>query len=287
MCRIPIVVLLFVASFTPALRAQSTSASLAGRVTDPSKARIAGAKVIAINAGTNISNEATTNAAGEYYLRSLVPGTYRIEVEKTGFRKLIKPDVILHVQDALNLDFELPAGTASESVTVEGGAPLLNTESASVSTLIDNRFVGNMPLNGRSFRALINLTPGVVLVPTNFFEEGQFSVNGQRPDANYFMVDGVSANLGTPVSSFGQGGTGQLPATNALWRLQQSGFAGCVAGIPDPDFDLRSRVWTHARCADFSGDKIRHQRAVLQSAPGLVLSMPRGGRMNLAFPTTS
>ncbi len=89
--------------------AQSTNASLAGRVTDPSKARIAGAHVVAINAGTNVSDEATTNAAGEYYLRSLVPGTYRIEVGKPGFRKLIKPDVILHVQDALDIDFEMPS----------------------------------------------------------------------------------------------------------------------------------------------------------------------------------
>src|ERR1700757_4200607 len=118
----------------------------------------------------------------------------------------------------------MPVGAASESVTVEGGAPLLNTESASVSTLIDNRFVENMPLNGRSFSALIDLTPGVVLVPNNFYEEGQFSVNGQRPDANYFTVDGVSANLGTPVASFGQGGTGQLPATNAF-----GGFSNLVS----------------------------------------------------------
>jgi hypothetical protein len=224
MCRVPIVALLFFASFTPVLRAQSTSASLAGRVTDPSKARIADAKVAAINAGTNVRDEATTNGAGEYYLPSLLPATYRIEVEKPGFKKLIRPGVILHAQDALDIDFEMPVGAASESVTVEGGAPLLNTESASVSTLIDNRFVENMPLNGRSFGSLIDLTPGVVLVPTNFFEEGQFSVNGQRPDANYFMVDGVSANFGTPVSSFGQGGTGQLPATDAF-----DGFSNLVS----------------------------------------------------------
>src|SRR5207245_7560718 len=82
----------------------------------------------------------------------------------------------------------------------------------------------NMPLNGRSFSALIDLTPGVVLVPNNFFEEGQFSMNGQRPDANYFLIDGVSANLGTPVASFGQGGTGQLPATNAF-----GGFSNLVS----------------------------------------------------------
>ena len=100
------------------LCAQSTNASLAGRVTDPSKARISGAKVVAINAGTNVSDEATTNAAGEYYLRSLVPGTYRIEVEKPGFKKLIKPDVILHVQDALDIDFEMPVGSASLEITL-------------------------------------------------------------------------------------------------------------------------------------------------------------------------
>jgi Carboxypeptidase regulatory-like domain/TonB dependent receptor-like, beta-barrel len=260
MCRVPIIVLLFVASFTPVLRAQSTSASLAGRVTDPSKARIAGAKVAAINAATNVSDEATTNAAGEYYLRSLVLGTYRIEVEKPGFKKLIRPGVILHVQDALDIDFEMPVGGASESVTVEGGAPLLNTESASVSTLVDNRFVEDMPLNGRSFSALIDLTPGVVLVPNNFFEEGQFSVNGQRPDANYFTVDGVSANLGTPVSSFGQGGIGQLPATNAFgglsnlvsldalqeFRIQTSTFAPEFGRTPGAQISVVTKSGTHA-----------------------------------------
>src|ERR1700758_281301 len=260
MCRVPIIVLLFVASFTAVLRAQSTSASLAGRVSDPSKARIAGAKVAAISAATNVSDEATTNAAGEYYLRSLIPGAYRIEVEKPGFRKVIRPGVILHVQDALDIDFEMPVGATSESVTVEGGTPLLNTESASVSTLIDNRFVENMPLNGRSFSALIDLTPGVALVPNNFFEEGQFSVNGQRPDANYFTVDGVSANLGTPVSRFGQGGTGQLPATNAFggfsnlvsldalqeFRIQTSTFAPEFGRTPGAQVSVVTKSGTNA-----------------------------------------
>ena len=181
-------------------------------------------------------------------------------MEKPGFKKLIKPDVILHVQDALDIDFEMPVGAASESVTVEGDAPLLNTESASVSTVIDNRFVENMPLNGRSLSALIGLTPGVVLAPNNFFEEGKFSVNGQRPLANYFTVDGVSANLGTPRFQFGSGRDWPASGNERVWRLQQSGLAGCVAGISDPDFDPRSEVWTHCWSAGFSGDKILDQR---------------------------
>ena len=71
-------------------------------------------------------------AAGEYYLLNLPPGPYRLEIEKPGFKKVTKPDVILHVQDVLAIDFELTLGSASETITVEGGAPLVNTESAVV-----------------------------------------------------------------------------------------------------------------------------------------------------------
>jgi hypothetical protein len=201
------------------LRAQSTSASLTGRVTDPLKAAIADAKIAAIRNEMNMRYETASNDSGEYHLADLLPGSYRIEVEKSGFSKLIKPDVVLHVQDALAIDFAMTIGSVANSITVEGGAPLLGVSDATVGTLIDNRFVENLPLNGRSFSSLIDLTPGVVLVPNNFFEEGQFSVNGQSPDANYFTVEGVSANLGSPVSSFGQGGTGQLPATSAFGGL--------------------------------------------------------------------
>ena len=246
-------------SFTFVLYAQSTNASLTGRITDPTKALIVGARITAISVGTDLRYEARSNGAGEYYLPNLPPGRFRVEVEKPGFKKLIKPDVVLHVQDALEINFAMSVGPASESITVEGGAPLLDVSGATVSTLIDNRFVENMPLNGRSFSSLIDLTPGVVLVPTNSFEQGQFSVNGQRPDANYFMVDGVSANLGAPVSSFGQGGTGQLPATSALggmnnlvsldalqeFRIQTSTFAPEFGRTPGAQVAVVSKGGTN------------------------------------------
>ena len=101
--------------------AQSTNAGLTGRVTDPSEALIADAEVAAIGAGTNVRYSTDTNAAGEYYLANLPPGSYRIEIEKPGFRKLIRPDVILHVQDALEIDLEMTLGAASETITVEAG----------------------------------------------------------------------------------------------------------------------------------------------------------------------
>lgn len=105
---VPALAFLFLVSFPSVLRAQSTNASLAGRITDPSKAVIPDAKVAAIHAGTNIRYETRTNAAGEYCLANLPPGPFRVEVEKSGFKKLIKADVVLHVQDALAIDFELP-----------------------------------------------------------------------------------------------------------------------------------------------------------------------------------
>src|SRR6266404_2867191 len=177
---------LFLVFSSSVLLAQSTNASLTGRITDPSKGAIADAKIGAVRAGANIRYETTTNTSGEYYLANLPPGLYQIEIEKPGFKKLIKPDVILHVQDALAIDFEMAVGSASESITVD-------TASATVSTVVDRTFVESLPLNGRSFQTLILLTPGVVVTATAFDDQGQFSVNGQRADANYFTVDGVSA----------------------------------------------------------------------------------------------
>ena len=93
------------------------------RTADPSKAVIVDAKVAAISATTNVRYQTTTNGSGEYYLANLTPGPYRLEIEKPGFKKLIKPDVILHVQDVLDIDIEMAVGSASDSITVEAGAP--------------------------------------------------------------------------------------------------------------------------------------------------------------------
>jgi hypothetical protein len=205
---------LLLLSLSSALHAQSTNASASGRVTDASRAVIVDVKLVAINTDTNLNlrRETTTNAAGEYYLTNLSPGSYRFELDKPSFRRLIKPDVILHVQDAVALDFELAVGSLTESITVEAGAPLVNTQSGTVNTIVDRTFVESLPLNGRSFQPLIAMTPGVVLTPASASSPGQFSVNGQRPDANYFMVDGVSANVGVVIGTgLGVQGAGAAP----------------------------------------------------------------------------
>jgi Carboxypeptidase regulatory-like domain/TonB dependent receptor len=257
--RLAVFAFLILASFTCA-RAQSTNASLSGRITDTAKALIVDARVAAISEETNVSYEAVSDDSGAYHLGSLRPGLYRLEIEKTGFKKLIKPQVRLHVQDNLEIDFELTVGAISETVTVEGGAPLVNSESGTVSTVIDRRFVDNLPLNGRTFQTLIGLTPGVVVTATRFDDQGQFSVNGQRADANYFTVDGVSANFGvTGLLQMVQTASGALPAlsasggTNSLvsvdamqeFRIQTSSFAPEFGRTPGAQVSIVTRSGTN------------------------------------------
>ena len=253
--------LLACVSFFPcALWAQSTNASVSGRVTDPSKAVIPEAKVAAVNAGTSFSYETVTNSSGEYFLTNLPPGTYRLEVEKVGFKKLIRADVELHVQDALAMDFALTIGSAEDTIVVEAAAPVVNTESATVSTLVNQTFVENLPLNGESFQTLILLTPGTVVTATTFDDQGQFSVNGQRADANYFTVDGVSANFGVTgyfplVQTAGgalpalsaQGGTNSLVSVEAMqeFRVQTSSFAPEFGRTPGGQISIATRSGTN------------------------------------------
>src|SRR5215510_14552281 len=135
----------FLVAFTASVVfAQSANASLTGRLTDTAKALIVDAKVAVIKSDTNVLYETTTNSLGQYHLANLPPGSYRIEIEKSGFKKLIKPNVVLHVQDALEIDFEMALGAPSETITVEAGAPLVNTESGTVSTVIDRTLVENL-----------------------------------------------------------------------------------------------------------------------------------------------
>src|SRR6267378_4526121 len=141
-------------AFCLSLRAQDPNATVSGRVLDPSGAVVPVIQVRVINDATNIDYSTVTNDAGIYSIPSVPPGKYHIQISKNGFKNMVKPDVILHVQDALTINFTLEIGAGSESVTVEGGAPLINAENAAVSTVIDRNFAENLPLNGRSFNTL-------------------------------------------------------------------------------------------------------------------------------------
>jgi hypothetical protein len=142
--------------------AQSTSATIGGGVTDVSGKFIVDAEIIIANDETGVIYSVKTNGLGMYLVPILPPGHYHVQVSKQGFKTIIKPDVILNVQSAEALNFSLPVGAQSESITIEAASSPINTTDGSVSTVIDRKFVENIPLNGRSFQNLISLTPGTV-----------------------------------------------------------------------------------------------------------------------------
>jgi hypothetical protein len=187
-----------------AVDGQSTNASLTGRISDPSKAAISNAKVTAINTGTRVHYETVTNETGIYYITNLPPGTYRIEVEKIGFKVVLKSDLLLHVQDVLEVNFEMAFGSASESITVHGGAPLLETESSTIGTVVERRKANELPLNGRNVFNLIELAPSVVPqgsatgtpVGVNPFGWGNYQVNGSFGNESAEYLDGQPLNIG-------------------------------------------------------------------------------------------
>jgi hypothetical protein len=256
----PLHFFLLAVAFIGVALAQSPNATISGLVLDPANRVIVGADLVIVNDATGVKYSTKTNDEGIYVLPNLPPGAYRIQVSKVGFKAIIKPDIVLNVQDALSINFTLPLGAFSETLTVEGGAPLVSTESSSVSTVIDRQFVENLPLNGRSFNTLLQLTPGVIIAPASYSSPGQFSVAGQRTDANTFTVDGVSANFGITA---GQGasasGTGGIQAFSALggtsslvsvealqeFRIETSSFSPEFGKTPGGQVILNTRSGTN------------------------------------------
>ncbi len=214
------------------------NAQLSGLLRDPSGLSVSGADVNILNEQTGGRRTARSNESGAYSLPSLNPGDYRITIRAAGFETIVREGIRLEVGDNARIDFSLKIGDSRTVVTVSSGPPMMNTESASVGTVIDRQFVDSLPMNGRSFQTLLELSPGVVMVPVNptGSDQGQFVANGQRANTNYFTVDGVSANAGVPTfAALVQGTSGSLPATNI-----QGGFSNLVSVDALQEFRLET-----------------------------------------------
>jgi Carboxypeptidase regulatory-like domain/TonB-dependent Receptor Plug Domain len=210
---LPGIALLILLAFPLITFGQAGDASISGLVSDPAGRLVYQAEVTIKNVVTNVAKVTVTNQAGIYTFPSLPPGDYVLTVQKQGFRSVDLVGLTLYTQDRLERNFTLSIGSASESVTVSGGT---TNESPAVSLTVDREFVEDMPLNGRSFQDLIQLTPGAVIDNSG---DGAYSINGQRSDSNIYTVDGVSANLSGYLSS-GYALGGNVPATTALGTTQ-------------------------------------------------------------------
>ncbi|MBL8172882.1 MAG: TonB-dependent receptor [Acidobacteria bacterium] len=197
---------LTVLCFSSVAVAQNYRSSLRGRIADPQGAAVAGAKLNLISQETNETRSATSDARGEYVFLLLRPGSYRLEVEQTGFGKFEKA-FELSVNQDLRLDVGLRVGTVQvdDNMIVSSVAPL-KYENASLGAVIDNRQVTGLPLDGRNFLELSLLTPGAAPAPPgsagSVRGDFAFTINGSREDANNFLLDGVY-NVDPKLNTFG------------------------------------------------------------------------------------
>jgi hypothetical protein len=202
--RLALICLLALLAAAPATFAQAVSGTILGSVNDPSGAAVAGARITLTNAQTGFARTVTSGADGEYVAPSLPPGAYTISVEQAGFKKLALSNVQLSVDQKARVDLKLEVGATTESVTIEGTTPLIQTESSDVSGLVSETQIKNLPLNGRNFVQLTRIIPGVLrgIPGANIDGAGSlawrasasFSANGQRTRDNNFMLDGVDNN---------------------------------------------------------------------------------------------
>jgi Carboxypeptidase regulatory-like domain/TonB dependent receptor-like, beta-barrel len=226
---VSILALAAIFAMAPRSAAQTELAGVSGRVTDPSGAVIVDAEVEIKNVETNVSSTVKTNRDGLYTIPSLHPGSYLVNVRKPGFKSVTVTQLTLNVQDSVVRNFALQLGSVSETVTINGSGLNINTTDATVSAIVDRQFVENMPLNGRSFQDLLTLSPGVAMVgsfgngnKSGVGDGGEITVNGQRTEANYFTVDGISVNTGTVTANSigGAGFSGGLPGETVLGTTQ-------------------------------------------------------------------
>ncbi len=204
--------------------AQVDTGAVLGTVKDSSGAVVPGTKVTLTNEGTGLSDAKTAGPDGSYIFTPVKIGTYTVTAEFQGFKKEIRPHIALNVQDHLVVDFTLTPGATTQSVEVKSAAPLLQTQSASVGQVVGEKEINDLPLNGRIYVFLAQLSPGVTYtqqdnLPTSGASgqtaAGAFSANGTRVAQSNFMLDGIDNNNTQPDTQSGWYYT-VLPPIDAL-----------------------------------------------------------------------
>jgi hypothetical protein len=195
--------------------AQVQNGQFTGTVTDPSGAAIPNAKVTVTNTGTNFSITTNTNQAGNYTVKELPVGPYKITVEAAGFKTVANTNLEVNAGTIGHADFKMQLGEAKEVVEVSGAASAVDTEDSKLATTVTSTQIQNLPLNGRNVYDLMQLAPGATNVTGIDFEGGHNTViNGMREDFNGFLINGVS-NKGL------SGGPDLVPIQDTVQEFQQ------------------------------------------------------------------
>src|SRR5215831_9607034 len=198
------------------LRADVT-ASILGNARDSSSAALPQVKVTVTNVETNLTRSTVTDATGEYRFLSLPVGTYTVEAELNGFQKFAATGIVLTVDQQRRVDFALEVGSLQQKVEVSAASVQVETTSTQLGTVIENRSILNLPLNGRSYIDLLAIQPGVA---PEYSSTGLISVNGQREASNAFLVNGGDVSEGRTM------GAGVIPNLESVgeFRLITNSF---------------------------------------------------------------
>jgi len=178
--------------------AQVDTGAILGTIRDTSQAVIPGVKVTLTNEATGISQSTTTSSTGEYIFAPVRIGTYSVVAEFQGFQRVERPHVAVNVQQRVALDLVLTPGEMTQTVSVTGEAPLLQSEDASVGQVIGARTINDLPLNGRNYTFLAQLSAGVTFDQEDtrgLGATGSFAANGLRPAQNNYLLDGIDDNV--------------------------------------------------------------------------------------------
>ncbi len=218
------------------LAQSGTTGALSGTVTDPSGAVIAGATVTATNIGTGQARTSTTDANGSYKFSLLQPGSYSVKFSAAGFKTSEVASVTVNATETAVLNQPLAVGAQSEQITVESTTERLQTQNATMGTLVGAKTVTDLPLSSRNYTQIIDLSPGVVANVASAAAVGNgtqdINVNGSGSDQNNYMMDGAS------VTNYGSGG-----------GAQSGNFPGI--GIPNPDSIQEFKIQTSQYDAEY------------------------------------
>jgi hypothetical protein len=177
--------------------AQLDTGTIVGTVTDSSGAVLPGVTVTVTQEGTDVLLTTVTNSSGQYVFPGLRVGRYTVAAELQGFRRGVRTDVSVSVQDRRGVDFVLEVGAVTEAITVSARTELLQTQSADIGAVVDERQVRDLPLLGRRYAELALLTPGVVVAPAGITSRGEdtfFNANGNFATWNNYTLDGADNN---------------------------------------------------------------------------------------------
>src|SRR5208282_3228041 len=239
--------------------AQVQFGQFTGTVTDPTGAAIANAKVQVSNPAIELNLFATTNSSGNYTVRELPPGIYRITVEAAGFKTFTDNGVPANAGTISHVDVKLQIGKASEVVEVTGEAAAVNTEDSKLSTTVSSTQIANLPLNGRNVYDLMQQAPGAVNVNGTMMEAGHGTVvNGVREDFNGFLINGVS-------NKDLSGGVNNTPIEDTVQEFQQlqlnmsaqyGSSAGSVNNLVTKSGtnSIHGSVWEYLRNSDMDAN---------------------------------